>query len=338
MTLINELSPENLSHATPSPNDDVDVLVIGAGMSGLSAGLYAARAGWKTLVLEGALMSSVDYPGGQLMLTPEIENYPGFASGSGAELINITRGQAEAMGASIQEGRVERIDFDPQGVRHVVHTDLGETYAASKVILATGAIARRLGVPGEDDFYGRGVSSCATCDGSFFAGKTVAVVGGGDVAVEDALYMTQHADHVYLIHRRDSLRASSPQAISLLQHPNVTVLWNTQVVNVNGSAAVESVDLISDKGAAVLPVSGLFVAIGHDPQSELAMNDSALIEVDGYGYIVAQGTKTNLPGVFVSGDVADSVYRQAVTAAATGAMAAIDATRELSVERHSVSN
>lgn len=337
-----------LGESTPPLAAKYDVIIIGGGIAGLSAALYAARAGHATLVLEGLLMSSTDYPGGQLMLTPSIENYPGFAGGSGADLIATVRSQAESFGAVLHEDRATEIaPAAVPGAYHEVKTSNGDSVYGRKVIIATGSIARRLGVPGEDDLYGHGVSSCATCDGPFFAGKTVAVVGGGEVAVEDALYMTEHAEHVYLIHRRNRLRSTAPAARTLEQHPKVTILWNTVVKEVIGKMpeaetallfsqpSVDHLLIETPDGEKTLPVSALFVAVGHDPQTEVCFkHDStqAVIELDGYGYIKARGTRTNIPGVFVAGDVADPVYRQAITAAATGAQAGMEASRELSEE------
>jgi thioredoxin reductase (NADPH) len=327
MTILEEPQEfaEDIIRDAESLIERYDAIVIGGGISGLSAGLYAARSGMRTLILEGEFMSSVDYPGGQLMLTPEIENYPGFTGGSGMDLIETARTQAEKSGAEILEGRVSEITFSSsESLVHTVHVD-DVKYHTKTVIIATGAIARRLEIPGEDTFFGRGVSTCATCDGAFFKDKPVAVVGGGDVAVEDALYLTKHASHVYLIHRRDTLRTSSPSARTLLEHPNVTVLWDTTVDEVFGSQFVEGVFLNREGKTEPLVVNGLFVAIGHDPQSEVCANSGDIIEVDGHGYIVANGTRTNVPGIFVAGDVADAKYRQAITAAATGAMSAMDA-------------
>lgn len=306
-----------------------DIIIIGGGPAGLSAGIYASRAGRKTLVLEGELTSATDYPGGQLMLTPSLENYPGFTGGSGEEFIEVLRSQVDEFGAVRLEERVNEIIFSEDGsAAHQVSTYNGHTYRSHKVIVATGAIARRLGVENEDNFYGNGVSSCATCDGSFFKGSAVAVVGGGDVAVEDALYMTQHASHVYLIHRRDALRTDSPEARALASKPNVTILWNTTVESIYGEYSVEGVNIKTNGEETKLPISGLFVAIGHDPQTEL-FKSTDIIEVDSWGYVVADGVKTNIPGVYVAGDVADPIYRQAITAAASGAMAAIEATRSI---------
>lgn len=331
-TLDTTLHPVNtLAQVTAATQGDADVIVVGGGISGLTAGMYASRAGYRTVVLEGTLMSSVDYPGGQLMLTPEIENYPGFATGSGADLIDVVRSQAIRSGARVEEGRVSELTLCTSGDTHGLHrlvTDEGAAYAAPKLIIATGAIARRLNIAGEAEFYGKGVSSCATCDGAFFAGKPVAVVGGGDVAVEDALYMTKHASHVFLVHRRDELRSTSPQARALLDHPKVTVLWGSQVARVSGDSKVQEVTVVSENGSYSLPVNALFVAIGHDPQSEL-LKGLDVVEVDDFGYVKVDGVKTSIPGLFVAGDVADPVYRQAVTAAASGAMSAMEATKEL---------
>ena len=311
-----------------------DIIVIGGGISGLSAGIYSARAGKKTLILEGTLMSSVDYPGGQLMLTESIENYPGFTSGSGEDLIDIAREQALSAGAKIIEQRATSIDLDEVDASFREVTTNEGSYFARKVIIATGAIAKRIGVPGEDELYGHGVSSCATCDGAFFKNQEVAVIGGGETAVEDALYMASIASQVYLVHRRDKLKANSPASRAVMSHPKVSAVMNVQVKEVLSEegkvSGVSVVDNISGD-ERVLPVHAMFVAVGHDPQSELVKN-SAIIEVKNSGYIVADGVRTNAKGIFVSGDVADDKYRQAITAAASGAQAAMDAVRELDEE------
>lgn len=322
------LAPESVSDFVASETLPHDVIVVGGGISGLSAGLYAARGGRDTLVLEGELVSSVDYPGGQLMLTPEIENFPGFAGGSGEDLVTLVRHQAQGAGAQIRTERVTEFHPDPDTGLHTVVTSEG-TYSAPVIILATGAIARRLEVEGEDRLFGRGVSTCATCDGAFFKGKTVAVVGGGEVAVEDALYLTRHAAQVYMIHRRDQLRATSPQARDIVTNPLVQMVWNSHVTQVHGQNKVDSITVVNSDGEeTLLPLDGLFVAVGHDPQSEILRQGSGLVELFDNGYVVTNGTRTNIPGVYAAGDVVDSVYRQAITAAASGAQAAMDALRD----------
>lgn len=303
-----------------------DTIIIGGGISGLTAGIYTARAGQKTLIVEGGYNSNTDMPGGQLLLTPDIENFPGYTGGSGMGLIDTTREQAEQAGCEIiTENAVDFSFADVEGGIHSVTTDEEETtYYASSVILATGAVARRLGIPGEDDFFGKGVSTCATCDGAFFAGKDVAVVGGGDTAVEDALYLAAIARKVNLIHRRDELRTESPESRKLLSLENVEVVWNSKVNSVQGDKFVTSITLEStvDGTQSPLSVEAMFVAIGHDPATKHFTGTQVEL-VDG-GYLLEKDTFTNIPGVFAAGDVADSVYRQAITAAATGAKAAMN--------------
>lgn len=310
-----------------------DIIIVGGGVAGLTAGIYAGRGGQKTVIFEGDFKSSTDLPGGQLMLTPEIDNFPGY-SGTGWDLVEKIREQAEGQVEEIITDDVASFTFGEKGSLHKVHTVNGDVWEAKAVILATGAIARRLNIEGEDTFFGKGVSSCATCDGAFFKNKVVAVVGGGDTAVEDALYLADIAEKVYLIHRRDSLRTDSPESRALASKENVKFLWNTQVISVEGDTAVHSATLASTvakqvpgnvqaTGEATLPLDGLFVAIGHDPASKLVHGHP--VEVEGSGYIIAKETETNIEGLFVAGDVADSKYRQAVTAAASGAMAAMNA-------------
>lgn len=306
-----------------STENTYDVIIVGGGPAGLTAGIYAGRNGYKTLILEGEYVSETDYPGGQLLLTPNIENYPGYNGGTGEGLVEIMREQAEESGAEIVTAKARSFEFS-EGKHQVITDDV--TYVSKTVIIATGAIARRLGVAGEDEFFGRGVSTCATCDGAFFIGGTVVVIGGGDTAVEDALYMANIAEKVYLIHRRDVLRAQSPEARKLLATENVEVIYNSVVTSVQGEDnKVKSVTVVNNVDAvtAELPVDGVFVAIGHNPSTESLKGN--IIDMDETGYIVANGVITNVPGVFVAGDVADQEYRQAITAAATGAQAAIHA-------------
>lgn len=322
--------PLDVVEVLTDSEDPYDVLIVGGGPAGLTAGLYSARAGLRTLVIEGDYMSSTLMPGGQLLLTPEIENYPGFPSGSGAELVSIMRDQAENMGAEIVTAQAETFDFT--GFPLIAHDMEGNAYRAKSVILATGAVARRLDVPGEDKYFGRGVSTCATCDGAFFENQEVVVVGGGDTAVEDALYMTNIASKVTLVHRRDQLRSTGPAARHLLEHPKVSVLWNARVKEIIGDdKRVTAVHLDEDGMDYILPTSAVFIAIGHDPACESLIKDgSQLVELDGVGYVqLFGGTKTNVPGVFAAGDLADDTYRQAITAAATGCQAALDAQRYL---------
>lgn len=301
-----------------------DVIIVGGGIAGLTAAIYAARAGLDTLVIEGDYMSATQMPGGQLMLTPEIENYPGVLSGSGTDLVATVRAQAESFGAHIATEQIVKFDLDPTGVEpHTVFDQSGTAYAGRAVIVATGAVARRLGVPGEDEQFGRGVSVCATCDGSFFQGQPVAVVGGGDSAIEDALYMAGIASHVYVVHRRDTFRTTSPQSRALLAQSNVEVLWETQVDSVvGGNHGLAHVNLVDGNQ---LDVRALFVAIGHDPETQHLHGTPVQLADSGYISVRNDRTHTNVPGVFAAGDVTDDHYRQAITAAGSGCKAAIDA-------------
>lgn len=316
-------SPTDAKHVLIQPRKEV--VIIGGGIAGITAALYTARAGMDTTVFSGEYMSSTDYPGGQLMLTPSIDNYPGFV-GSGEDLIATAQQQAENMGAKFVESRVKKVILDHSGRKnHHIYTE-NETHTARNVIIATGAIARKLNIVGEEEYYGRGVSSCATCDGAFFRDAEVAVVGGGDVAVEDALYMARHASKVYLIHRRDTLRANRLDTTRLLENPKIVPIWNSQVQEVVGNGQqVESIVISTPEGLVNLPVSAMFVAVGHDPQSELLMN--TVIGIKDNGYVRTDGVRTIVAGVFIAGDVIDDTYRQAITAAASGAQAGMLVTR-----------
>lgn len=299
------------------------VVIIGSGPAGLTAATYAARATLQPLVLAGA------YWGGQLVLTSEVENFPGYPSGvQGPEMMDELRVQAERFGAEVRNVDVTRVDFSRRPF--VVATD-GETIEAHSVIVATGAAAKRLEVPGEDTMFGRGVSTCATCDGWFYRDKAIAVIGGGDSALEEALFLTRFATSVTVIHRRDSLRASKVLQQRALAHPKVRFLWNQIVEEIVGGERVEAVrmrDAVTGEQQE-LPVDGVFVAIGHQPNTALVAGQ---IDLDAAGYIARQdseSTATNIPGVFAAGDVRDHRYRQAVTAAGDGCKAAMDAERWL---------
>lgn len=300
-----------------------DTIIVGGGISGLTAGIYSARAGQRTLIIQGGWNSSTDMPGGQLLLTNAIDNFPGF-EGSGADLIEKVVEQAENSGCTMVEENAVGFKLNDGGV-HTVTTDEDDSYTAGSVILATGAVARRLGIPGEDEFFSKGVSTCATCDGAFYKDQTVAVVGGGDTAVEDALYLADIAKKVYVVHRRDSFRTDSPESRQLLDKDNVEVLWNTVAETIGGEKNVETVRFrnTTDGTASVMPLDGVFVAIGHDPA--VKHFHGTPVELAETGYLAVKDTYTNINGVFAAGDVADSVYRQAVTAAATGAQAAMNA-------------
>jgi thioredoxin reductase (NADPH) len=299
------------------------LIIIGSGPAGLTAALYAARADLEPLVFEGV------GAGGQLMITTDVENYPGFPDGIlGPELMDQFRKQAERFGARLQQVDVTKVDFDVKPFRVEVGAD---SYTADAVIVATGASAKWLGVPGEDKLTGRGVSACATCDGFFFRDQELIVVGGGDTAMEEALFLTKFASKVTIVHRRDEFRASKIMAQRALDHPKVEVLWNTVLEEIHGENTVEKVTLKSTVTGETLEMAtnGVFVAIGHKPTTDLFAQH---LDLDENGYIVKSpdgSTRTNVDGVFAAGDVADHTYRQAVTAAGTGCMAAIDAERWL---------
>jgi thioredoxin reductase (NADPH) len=294
-----------------------DVLILGSGPAGWTAAIYAARAGLKTLVFTGY------QAGGQLMLTSEIENYPGFAEGiPGPTLMAQMRQQALRFGAELVEADVTRVDFTRQPLTAFVEET---AYQGKTVIIATGASARWLGLDSEARLRGQGVSACATCDGFFFRGKALAVVGGGDTALEEALYLTRYASKVTVVHRRDRLRASKIMQQRALAHPKLAWVWNQEVLEVLGAEAVEGLKLRNTVTGeeSVLGVGGLFVAIGHQPNTGLFEGQ---LDQDEHGYLLTtHHSATSVPGVFVAGDVRDRRYRQAVTAAGAGAMAALDA-------------
>lgn len=305
-----------------------NVIVIGSGPSGLTAALYAARANLDPLVIEGGA------PYGQLMLTTDVENYPGFPDGVlGPELMESFRKQAEKFGSRFITADATRVDFS----RTPFAVEVGDTtYEANSVIVSTGAKARMLDVPGEREMLGRGVSTCATCDGFFFRGRELVVVGGGDSAVEEAIFLTKFATKVTIVHRRDTLRASKIMQDRARANDKISFLWDTVVDEVGGAnGAVTGLKLKNVKTGegSDFKTDGLFIAIGHDPNTQLFKGQ---LELDDNGYIVAQHprTQTSVPGVFACGDVVDHIYRQAVTAAGTGCAAAIDAERYLEALRH----
>ena len=293
------------------------MIILGSGPSGLTAAIYAARADLKPLVIGGR------QAGGQLMLTSEVENYPGFPEGiMGPELMDRMRQQAERFGAEFIDDDAIAVDF--LGNPLAIMTE-DQRYETRSVIVATGASARWLGLPSETKLLGRGVSACATCDGFFFRGKDVAVVGGGDTAVEEAIFLTKFAKNVTIIHRRDALRASWIMQDRALHHPKIKFIWDSAVSEVLGSDHVKGVIVENLKTGATseLPIDGVFVAIGYTPNTGIFAGQ---LDLDEKGYLFRQeGSRTNRPGVFVAGDVEDTRYRQAVTAAGDGCRAALDA-------------
>lgn len=305
------------------------VIIIGSGPAGLTAAIYAGRASLQPLMFEGEPNGAGDQPGGQLMNTTEIENFPGVIGKQGPELMAAIREQALAFGADIQPGRVTRVDFKsrPFGVWVGEGSDQKE-YRAETVIISTGAKPLTLGLDREWDLMGRGVSTCATCDGFFFRGKDIAVVGGGDAAMEEATFLTKFANTVTVIHRRDKLRASQVMQDRALANDKIKWAWNTQVAQLNGDTKLESVTLKDTVTGATrdLKTDGLFIAIGHKPNSEIFAGQ---LELDDTGYIKTKGVETSVPGVYAAGDVQDRIYRQAITSAGTGCMAALDAQKFL---------
>lgn len=306
-----------------------NVIIIGSGPAGYTAALYAARANLAPLVLAGP------QPGGQLTITTDVENYPGFPKGiMGPEMMELFKEQAERFGSIVQHETVTEVGLEERPFRVVAD---GKTYYGNSLIISTGASAKWLGLEGEVTFGGFGVSACATCDGFFFRGKEVMVVGGGDTAMEEANYLTKHASKVYLVHRRAEFRASKIMTDRVLSNPKIEVLTPFALDSINGQMEpfkkVQSVTLRNTEDGTThdMNIDGLFIAIGHKPNSDLFVN---AIDHDEVGYLkpVPGGTATNIPGVFLAGDVADSVYRQAITAAGSGCMAAIDAERWLEAE------
>jgi thioredoxin reductase (NADPH) len=303
------------------------LIIVGSGPAGLTAALYAARANLKPVVFEGI------QPGGQLTITTEVENYPGFAKGiMGPELMDVFREQAQRFGATTLFENITKVDFSSRPFKLWADEAL---YTADAVIVSTGASAKLLDLPSEKEYMGYGVSACATCDGFFFKGLEVVVVGGGDTAIEEAKFLTKFATKVTIVHRRDSLRASKIMQDKAHKNPKIAFVWNSVVDEIlgrheNGKKAVTAMKLKNVKTGAVttMRADGVFMGIGHKPNTDLFKGQ---LDMNSIGYLTTQpySTKTNVPGVFAAGDVADSVYRQAVTAAGTGCMAAIDAERWL---------
>ena len=309
-----------------------DVIIIGSGPAGLTAAIYTARANLRPLVFEGALSSTGDQPGGQLMLTTEVENYPGFVDGiQGPELMGAMRAQAARFGAEFVTDKVSRVDLVSRPSR--VWAGDAE-YQGRAVIVATGAKAKMLGLDNERRLIGHGVSTCATCDGFFFKGQDIAVVGGGDSALEEANFLTKFADKVYVIHRRDSLRASKIMQERAFKNEKIEFVWDSLPVELHGEERLSSVTLKNVKTGELSPleVTGMFVAIGHHPNTNLFVGQLAM---DDASYLLThRGTHLNVDGVFAAGDVQDRTYRQAITAAGSGCMAAIDAERWLETQPH----
>ncbi len=323
-----DLSEQEQKNIEPAEQAErVKCLIIGSGPAGYTAAIYASRANLNPIMYEGL------QPGGQLTTTTEVENYPGYPEGvTGPVMMEDLKKQAQRFGADVRFGYATKVDFS--GEMHKVWIDGKTLIEAETVILATGATAKYLGLEDEQKYAGGGVSACATCDGFFYRGKDVAVVGGGDTAAEEALYLSGLANKVYLIVRRDVLRASKVMADRVMKTPNVEILWKHQTKGLFGDGVVEGATLWKNKGEenekeVKIKIDGFFLAIGHTPNSEFVKD---YLETDEVGYIktIPGTSKTNIDGVFACGDVQDSIYRQAVTAAGSGCMAAIDAERYLS--------
>lgn len=305
------------------------VAVLGSGPAGLTAAIYAARAGLSPIVIQGI------QPGGQLTTTTDVENYPGFRDViQGPWLVEEMQAQAEHVGTKVVWDHISAVDLSRRPFR--LSGDGGAQYFADALVIATGAQAKYLGLPSEEHMKGRGVSACATCDGFFYRGKKVAVIGGGNTAVEEALYMTNHSHDVTLVHRRDALRAEKILQDRLFANPHIDIVWDSEVVEFVGGGdpeALVGLDLRNKRTGEIsrLEVEGAFVAIGHDPATELFKGQ---LDLDDDGYIVVEPgtTRSSVPGVFACGDVMDKVYRQAVTAAGTGCMAALDAEKYLAAQ------
>ena len=310
-----------------------EVVIIGSGPAGLTAAIYAARADLAPLVIEGEPSSTSDQPGGQLMLTTDVENYPGFPDGvMGPQLMADMRSQATRFGADLVTLKVSRVDLSASPFAIWIGDPAAAlpTYTAESVIVSTGARSVMLGLEAEQRLIGHGLSTCATCDGFFFRDQEIAVVGGGDSALEEAGFLTKFASKVTIVHRRDALRASKIMQHRAFENPRIEFAWNTAVVDVVGETKVEALavrDTVNGEERS-LPVTGVFIAIGHSPSTDLFVGQ---LDMDDAGYLVTGSDRstTNIEGVFACGDVQDHIYRQAVTAAGSGCMAAIDAERWL---------
>jgi thioredoxin reductase (NADPH) len=313
-----------------------EVVIVGSGPAGLTAAIYTARANLRPLVVEGEPSSSSDQPGGQLMLTTDVENYPGFVDGiMGPDLMGRFRAQAERFGAAYMTSKATRVDLTSRPFRVWApdpSSGVEQEIQSRAVIVSTGARSLMLDLESEKRLLGYGVSTCATCDGFFFRGQPIAVVGGGDSALEEAIFLTKFADSVTVIHRRKELRASKIMQDRAFKNPKIRFIWDTVVTEVLGDVKVEGVrvsNVVTEEGT-VMPVSGLFVAIGHVPNTDLFAGQ---LDMDENGYLTTHdGSRTNIEGVFACGDVQDHRYRQAVTAAGSGCMAAIDAERWLEAQ------
>ncbi|MDJ0340212.1 thioredoxin-disulfide reductase [Streptomyces sp. H10-C2] len=305
-------------------SDVRNVIIIGSGPAGYTAALYTARAALKPLVFEGSVTA-----GGALMNTTEVENFPGFREGiMGPDLMDNMRAQAERFGAELIPDDVVAVDLSGD-IKTVTDTE-GTVHRAKTIIVTTGSQHRKLNLPNEDQLSGRGVSWCATCDGFFFKDQDIAVIGGGDTAIEEATFLSRFAKTVTIVHRRDSLRASMAMQERAFADPKISFVWDSEVAEIHGEHKLSGLTLRSTKTGETseLPVTGLFIAIGHDPRTELF---KGVLDLDAEGYLTvdAPGTRTNIPGVFAAGDVVDHTYRQAITAAGTGCSAALDAERFL---------
>ncbi len=308
-----------------------NVIIIGSGPAGLTAAIYAARASLAPLVIEGELSSTSDQPGGQLMLTTEVENFPGFPTGiMGPELMTNFRDQAERFGTEFITDKVTRVDFSARPFRVYIRDT---EYTANSIIVSTGAQSLMLGLPEEESLIGHGLSTCATCDGFFFRNQEIAVVGGGDSAIEEATFLTKFASKVYLIVRRDALRASRIMQDRAIANEKIEIVWNSQITALHGETHLTGATLIDTitKESRPLDVTGVFVAIGHRPNTDLF---KGILHMEDSGYLITKpgSSYTDIPGVFACGDVQDHTYRQAITAAGSGCMAAIDCERWLEAE------
>jgi thioredoxin reductase (NADPH) len=310
------------SHDSTEVKNLYDVIIIGSGPAGFTAGIYTSRAKLKTLIISGSL------PGGQLMTTSEVENYPGFPNGIfGPELMMNMRQQAERFGTTIIDDEVLKVNFKNHPFLISTHS---ESFEGRAILLCTGASPRKLGIIGEQEFGGRGVSYCATCDGPFFKGEEIAVIGGGDTAIEEATFLTKFGKSVKIIHRRDFLRASKILQEKAFENSKIQFIWNHVVTKITGNKKIESIDIKNLETGKIhnLSVGGLFVAIGHVPNTSIFKDQ---LELDDKGYVVLNdNTRTSVEGVFAAGDVHDFRYRQAVTAAGFGCMAALDVEKWLS--------